>query len=63
MYSTEARNHSIFSIVIDFYLRCNYIFVEIGNAEEDSREHKQQAGSGDEEWQIHSWLQDRPQNP
>lgn len=28
-------------------------------AEEDTREHKLQVGSGNEEWQVHSWLQDR----
>lgn len=31
-------------------------------AEEEHREHQQQAAAGDEEWQVHPRLQDRPQN-
>lgn len=32
-------------------------------AEEDAGEHQCQAGAGDEEWQVHSGLQDLPEDP
>lgn len=47
------RSLPVFTCAFFILCFCNFL-------EEDSWEHQQSAGSCDEEWKIHSWLQNRP---